>query len=414
MAGSPWARLGPPETASHGGMQIEAVEVRTTELALVAQLVTSVGPETSRPVVLVRVLSDMGEGWGECVALTEPTYSEEHAAGAVAVLLDQLVPRLFQGSAPVDDPLDNPPSAEGSDEAHVGLRAVVAASSAMEAIRGHRMAKAAIEMALLDIVLSHERTSLAAFLGGTRERIPGGATIGIMASPAQAVEAARRAVAQGYTRLKCKVAPGRDVEPVRAVRQAFPELALSVDANGSYHLDREVDRKALGTLDELCLLAIEQPLGPDDLVGHARLAAELDTVLVLDESIRSLGQLETAAALGACDGVAVKPGPLGGLLVARAVHDRCQVLGLSCAIGGMLETGIGRAASIALGSLPGFDLPGDLGASDRYFAHDLTPPHVLVSGELPVPDGPGLGSGADSSYLQACTDLAGTCWPPGR
>lgn len=353
---------------------IEAIEVWVLELGLVEPLTSARAEEARRPVVLVRVLTGAGEGWGECVALAAPAYSEEYAEGAVAVLLEHLGPAVLAASA-----------------ARPG-EAPVAALAAMAQVRGHRMAKAAIEMAVLDAQLCTEGRSLAAFLGAGAASVVAGATIGLAGDVAESLASAERAVGAGYRRLKCKLSPGRGLEAVVALRREAPEVAVAVDANGSFRLENPDDRAALAALDGLGLVAIEQPLDPDDLAGHARLAAELDTPVLLDESIRSPGALEAAAALSACDGVCVKPGPLGGVVAARAVHDRAVDLGLSLAMGGMLETGLARAASLAVAALPGFDLPGDLGASDRYFAPDLTEPHVLTpSGELAVPAGPGVG-----------------------
>jgi O-succinylbenzoate synthase len=188
---------------------------------------------------------------------------------------------------------------------------------------------------------------------------------------------------------------------VAAVRAAFPDLVVSVDANGAYDLARREDYTALRELDEYGLAALEQPLNADDLLGHARLVRELKTTVVLDESIPTSGALDVALALGACDGVSVKLARLGGIGAAVRVHDRCLAAGVHLTIGGMLESGIGRAAAIALGALAGFDLPGDLGASDRYFAPDLTAPHLLVEGELAVPVGPGLGVELDDAAIAA-------------
>lgn len=373
-------------------MQVEAIEVRTLERTLAEGLESSRGAEHRRPVVLVRAACDLGEGWGECVALAAPTYSEEHAGGAVSVLRDHLAPLVLAAPA-----VEGPPTA-----------AVPAALGAMAAIRGHAMAKAAVEMAVLDAALRAEGRSLAAFLGARRGTVPAGATLGLASGEAPLLAAAEAAVAAGYRRLKCKVAPGRSIAPLEALRRAHPEIALSVDANGAFREEDAEDRAVLEALDRLGLVAIEQPLAPDDLVGHARLAAALETPVLLDESVRSLGQLETAAALHACDGVAVKPGPLGGVLAAKAVHDGCVARGLSCAIGGMLETGLGRAASLAVAALDGFDLPGDLGASERYFRPELTEEHVLVGGAVPVPEKPGIGRVLRPWVLETAR-LVGSC-----
>jgi O-succinylbenzoate synthase len=373
-------------------VKLEAIEVWTLERELVSGLDTAVGTQRRRPIVLVRVLAEGDEGWGECVALREPTYSEEYAAGAIALLLDYLGPRVL-GTWGVE----GPPSS-----------AVFAVVQAMSVVRGHAMAKAALEMAVLDLALRAEQRCLAQFLGARKQAVLAGATIGLGESEAAIVAAGEAAADAGYRRLKCKIAPGRGLRFVEALRRALPDVALSADANGAFCLERDEDRAELYALDELGLVALEQPLAPDDLVGHARLAGELETPVLLDESVRSLGQLESVAALGACDGVAVKPGPLGGVLVARALVARCVELGLSCAIGGMLETGLGRAASLAVAALDGFDLAGDLGASERYFRPDLTEDHVLSDGLLAVPTSPGIGRVLLPGALCEA-QLVGTC-----
>ena len=311
------------------------------------------------------------------MALAEPTYSEEDAEGAVAVLLDHLGPRVV--------------AAPGPSEAPDAVAAAEAALEAMGPVRGHRMAKAAIEMAVLDAGLRAEGRSLAAALGASRERVVAGATVGLQPSTADLVAAAGRAVEAGYRRLKCKVAPGPSAAQVAAVRRELPGLEVAVDANGTYRLEDPDHLASLHLLDVLGLVALEQPLDPDDLLGLARLAGELDTLVLLDEAVRTPGQLEAAFALGAGDGLVVKPGPCGGVLTAARLARRCGALGWSCALGGMLETGLGRAASLAVAALPAFDLPGDLGGSDRYFARDLTEPHVAEAGELAVPSAPGVG-----------------------
>lgn len=399
-------------------MELAAVEVHVLERQLRAGLATGAGDHRRRPVVLVRVATDLGDGWGECVALAEPTYSEEHADGAVAVLLDHLAPRLLAASLAGTTPGDGDGGGNGGDPSDRGdpgsaLSLGARSVAALDGVRGHRMAKAALEMAVLDAALRGEGRSLAAALGAVRTRVPAGATVGLQPAAGDLVAAAERALDAGYRRLKCKVAPGPSAAHVATLRQALPELVVSVDANGSYRPDDPDDRACLQLLDSLGLAAIEQPVDPDDLVAQGRVAAALDTPVLLDEAVRSPGQLEAAAALGAGDALAVKPGPCGGVLAARRLARRCVALGWPCAIGGMLESGLGRAASLAVAALPGFDLPGDLGGSDRYFAEDCTEPHVVVAGELAVPDGPGLGRRPLPEVLATAT-LAGVCRPPAR
>jgi O-succinylbenzoate synthase len=251
------------------------------------------------------------------------------------------------------------------------------------------MAKAALEMALLDAELAAEGISLSAFLGGTSAWVTPGVAVGIADSLPQLLDSVASYLEQGYARVKLKIEPGWDIEPVRALREHFgPELVVQVDANGSYGRS---DFAHLARLDEFSLLLIEQPLDEDDLVGHARLGAQLTTPLCLDESIVSAASAATALSLGACAVVNIKAGRVGGYLEARTVHDLCAAGGVPVWCGGMLETGIGRAANLALASLPGFSLPGDVSASDRYFHEDITAPFVIENGRIAVPAGPGLG-----------------------
>jgi o-succinylbenzoate synthase len=363
-------------------MRVSTVELLRLELDLRYSLRTSAGEHAHRPLTLIRIRTAEGAtGIGECSALAEPTYTEEYADGAEAVLRDHLIPRLLADGGP------------GS--AAQGLRR-------LDAVRGHAMAKAAIEMALLDAELTQTGQSLASSLGALNSSIPAGANVSL-GSPSAVVAQVRAVVENGYRRVKIKIAPGDDVEVVRAVRAEFPDIALSVDANGAYDLERATHRVALLALDELGLTCLEQPLAPGDLVSSAELCAMLTTPVILDESIVRQSDFETAVALRALDGVSIKPARLGGLLAGKAMHDRAHELGLSCSIGGMLESGIGRAAAIALGALAGFDLPGDLGGSARYFEPDLTSPHVIVDGNLLVPDGPGLGVAVDEETIARFT-----------
>ncbi len=366
-------------------MRIEAVELRRLELELVEPMATATGTHRRRPVVLVRVETDGGGGEGECDALAEPNYTDEHADGAETVLAEVLIPLLL---------------AREGEGVEVGT--AEEALSRLEVVAGHPMAKAALEMALIDAELRAEGRSLAEALGATRPTIPAGATVGLGAV-ASVVAETRAAVAAGYRRVKLKIAPGRDFGPIAAVRRELPDLILVADANGSYDLSDPEHRAGLAAIDTLGLAALEQPLPAQDLAGSAQLVAELATPVVLDESIDSFEALEAALAARACSGVSVKPARLGGIRTAVRVHDRCVAAGVYLSIGGMLEAGLARAAVIALGSLHGFDLPGDLGGSDRYFRPDITAPHELVDGELRVPTGPGLGCELDSDVVRART-----------
>ncbi|MHB8339861.1 MAG: o-succinylbenzoate synthase [Mycobacteriales bacterium] len=348
-------------------MKLESAELCRARLPLVAPFRTSFGTQLERDVLLVRLRTGGAEGWGECVAMEEPLYSSEYVDAAGAVVERFLLPRL----AAVPD----------LTAAGVG--------PALAAVKGHRMAKAALEMAVLDAELRTAGLPLATYLGATRDRVPAGVSVGIMDSVEHLLDVVADYLAQGYLRIKLKIEPGWDVAPVRAVRERFgDDLLLQVDANTAYTL---ADAAHLARLDPFDLLLIEQPLDEEDVRGHAELARRIRTPVCLDESIVSARAAADAIALGACAVVNIKPGRVGGYLEARRVHDVCQAHGIPVWCGGMLETGIGRAANVALAALPGFVLPGDTSASDRYYRRDITAPFVLEDGHLRVPEGPGLG-----------------------
>jgi O-succinylbenzoate synthase len=251
------------------------------------------------------------------------------------------------------------------------------------------MAKAALEAAVLDAELRAAGLSFGAYLGAVSDRVPAGVSVGIHPSIPALLDAVDSYLAEGYLRIKLKIEPGWDVEPVRAVRERFgDDVLLQVDANTAYRL---ADARHLARLDEFGLLLVEQPLPEDDVRGHAELARHLRTPVCLDESITSARAAADAIAVGACSIVNIKAGRVGGYLEARRVHDVCAANGVPVWCGGMLETGIGRAANVALAALPGFVLPGDTSASRRYYSEDLTEPFELDAGHLPVPTGPGVG-----------------------
>jgi O-succinylbenzoate synthase len=262
------------------------------------------------------------------------------------------------------------------------------------------MAKAALEMAVLDAELRASGISLAQRLGAVRTSVESGVAVGIADSVAALLDEVGVYLDTGYRRVKLKIRPGWDVEPIAAIRQHFGDVALQVDANGAYTL---ADATSLGALDPFDLLLIEQPLADDDLAGHAGLARLIETPICLDESITSARVAREAIELGACSVVCIKPGRVGGYLEAARVHDVCRDHDVAAWCGGMLETGLGRAANLALAALPGFTLPGDLSASDRYYARDLTAPFVLVDGHLPVPSAPGIGIAPDPDSLRDFT-----------
>jgi O-succinylbenzoate synthase len=263
------------------------------------------------------------------------------------------------------------------------------------------MAKAALEMAILDAELRAARLSFGAYLGAVRDRVPAGVSVGVIGSVDRLLDSVAAYLDQGYLRIKLKIQPGWDVAPVRAVRERFgDELALQVDANTAYTL---ADARQLAQLDPFDLLLIEQPLPEDDLAGHAELARLIRTPVCLDESITSARAAADAIVRGACSVVNVKAGRVGGYLEARRIHDVCAAHGVPVWCGGMLETGLGRAANVALAALPNFSLPGDTSASDRYWRADITAPFHLQDGHLAVPTGPGLGVTPDPDALAAAT-----------
>jgi len=361
-------------------MKLTGVELRLIRLPLVAPFRTSFSTQTERTALLLRAVGTDTEGWGECVAMADPRYSSEYADGCAEVLRRFLIPALA---------------------GHERLDAA-AIAPALEPIRGHRMAKAALEMAVLDAELRARGVPLARELGAVRDRVPCGVSVGIMNSVPELLEVVAGYLDAGYLRIKLKIEPGWDVEPVRAVRDCFGgDLLLQVDANAAYTL---ADARQLARLDPFDLLLIEQPLDEEDVLGHAQLAKTLATPVCLDESITSARAAAAAIALGACSIVNIKPGRVGGYLEARRIHDVCAAHGIPVWCGGMLETGLGRAANVALAALPGFTLPGDTSASDRYYRTDITEPFVLsADGHLPVPTGPGLGVTPDLGILNEVT-----------
>jgi O-succinylbenzoate synthase len=354
------------EAPGRSVVQVNAVELVRIKIPLVSPFRTSFGTQTHRDVLLLRVLGDDVEGWGECVAMEEPLYSSETVAGAAQVIAGVLLPRLFAAG---------PVTAE--DVARV-----------LRPVKGHFMAKAALEMAWLDAQLRLEGRSLGEFLGASRTAVDCGVSVGIMDSIPELLEAVAGYIEQGYRRIKLKIEPGWDLEPVRAVRELIGDTLLQVDANTAYTLD---DAPQLAKLDQFDLLLIEQPLPEEQLLAHAKLAKLVATPICLDESIVSAVVAAEAIELGACSIINIKPGRVGGYLEARRIHGVCQARGVPVWCGGMLETGIGRAANIALAALPNFLLPGDTSASDRYYRQDITPPFVLQDGRIDVPIGPGLG-----------------------
>jgi o-succinylbenzoate synthase len=340
-------------------MRVEAVELRVVSMPLVSPFRTSFGTELVKDALLVKVTTDVGEGWGECVAMAEPVYSSEYLTGSAEVLRRFLIPAVTGNDVTAED---------------------VAALT--EFVVGHRMAKGALEMALLDAQLRAVELSLAAYLGAERDWVPSGVSVGIHDSVPELLDSVERYLADGYRRIKLKIEPGNDIEPVRAVRERFgDDLPLQVDANTAYTL---ADAEHLAQLDDFGLLLIEQPFAEEDLMSHAGLSHLISTPVCLDESIVSVDTAEQAISLSACSVINIKAGRVGGYLEALRIHDLAAAEGVPVWCGGMVETGLGRAANVALAALPNFTLPGDTSASDRFFTTD--------DGGLDVPTRPGIGA----------------------
>jgi O-succinylbenzoate synthase len=357
---------------------VEAVELVTVRLPLATPLQSATSHRSERTVLLVHVLAAEAEGWAECVAEVEPTYSSEFVDGVSLVLRHHLLPRAWAG--PIGDALALGP--------HLG------------SVRGHPMAHAALELAVLDAQLRSAGRSLGSWLGASTASVPAGAALGLHDDIAGLMAEADEALAAGAARLRVKVAPGRAAEPLLALRDHVGDgVALQVDANGSFRAEVPEHIAELERLDEVGLTCVEQPLAPDDLVGHARLALRIQTPICLDESITSLASLEAAVALGACGILCLKPGRVGGWVAARTIHDRCVDLGLPVWVGGMLETGVGRAANLAVAALPGMSLPPDLDPRGR-FSPDLADPRLPgPDGLVRVPHDPGTGAVPDNDLL---------------
>lgn len=367
-------------------MNIKTVEMREIRLRLVHFFETSFGRTIERRILLVRVIdTDGAEGWGECTAGEGPFYSEEWIDSAWEATRLFLAPMVLG-------------------------REVEAASEVfglMGRVRGNRMAKAAIETACWDLEARRAGVPLWRHLGGVRTEIPCGVSIGIQDSHAQLLEKIERELRDGYQRIKIKIKPGWDREVVEAVRARFPDVRLMVDANSAYTLE---DAAMLRALDEYDLLMIEQPLAYDDREDHAKLQKQIRTPVCLDESIRSAEDARKAIEAGACRIINVKLGRVGGHAEAARVEAICREAGMPVWCGGMLESGIGRAHNIAMATLRGFTLPGDVSASARYWAEDIIEPPVTVTpaGTIKVPDGPGIGFEVRLDFIESLTVRAET------
>ena len=361
-------------------MKINRVELREIQLPLVHFFETSFGRTTLRRIVLVRVEAGGLTGWGEVTAGETPFYSHETPDTAWHILRDLLIPWTV-----------------GQE-----WKSLSDVASRFRPIRGHNMAKAALENALWDIESQQKGIPLARLIGGTLEEIPCGVSIGIQGSIEELLEKIQRELDAGYQRIKVKIKPGWDVSVLERIRARFPRVPLMVDANSAYTL---ADLPHLKAFDQFYLMMIEQPLGWDDLVDHAKVQRELVTPICLDESIHSADDARKAIEIGACRIINVKLGRVGGFTAARQVHDVCQGKRVPVWCGGMLESGIGRAHNIAMSALPGFTLPGDVSASQRYWKQDIIDPGVTITkrGTIHVPRTPGLGFTINLDRLEKAT-----------
>lgn len=365
-------------------MRIERAELRLVRMPLEFTFETSFGVIRERTILLVTLFAGGLEGYGECVAEELPLYREETIGTARSVLEEAILPRLLGGPSGAPD-LPNPE----------------ALGAALAPLRGNPMAKAAVEMAFWDLWAKSLGVPLWQLLGGVRQEVPAGVSLGIQPSVEATLDAVARHAAGGYRRIKLKIRPGWDVQVVTAVRERFPQLPITVDANSAYTL---ADLPALLALDRLRLDYIEQPLAYDDLHDHALLQARLSTPVCLDESITDPAAARKALATQACRVINIKAGRVGGHLEARRVHDVAAAFGAPVWCGGMLETGIGRAHNLHLSTLPGFTMPGDVASASRYWQADIIEePLEAVAGMQRVPGGPGLGVTLDRTVLERVT-----------
>ena len=349
-------------------MKIDRVEIRELKLPLVHFFETSFGRTMMRRIVLVRAYADGLTGWGEVTCGEDPFYSHETTETAWHILRDFLIPWTLRQ--------------EWTSASEVAPR--------FHPIRGHNMAKAALENALWDIEAQHKGMPLAELVGGTSKEIPCGVSIGIQNSIEELLDQIQRELSAGYQRIKVKIKPGWDVRVLDQIRSRWPRIPLMADANSAYTL---ADLPHLRQFDRFYLMMIEQPLGWRDLLDHAKLQRELSTPICLDESIKGANEARQAVEIGACKIINLKLGRVGGFTSAQQVHDLCRARNVPVWCGGMLESGIGRAHNIAMSALPGFVLPGDVSASQRYWHEDIIDPEVTVTpqGTIRVPETPGLG-----------------------
>jgi o-succinylbenzoate synthase len=363
------------------GIKIERVTLRQIRMPLVHFFETSFGRTFERQIVLVEVVADGISGWGEVTAGENPFYNEEWTESAWLIVRDYVAPRVLKYE----------------------LASAEETASRTSHIRGHLMARGGLETAVWDLEARRNGVSLTKQIGaGARTEIACGVSIGIQDSVPQLIKKIETEVNAGYQRIKMKIKPGWDVDVIREVRAAFPNILLMADANSAYTL---ADADRLKKLDEFNLMMIEQPLAHDEIIDHVSLQAQLKTPICLDECIRSAHQAEQAIRMKACGIINIKLGRVGGFAAAKKVHDVAQAHGIPVWCGGMLESGIGRAHNIALSTLPNFVLPGDVSASKRYWTRDIITPAVEVSssGTINVPTAVGFGYEIDHDFLNSVT-----------
>jgi O-succinylbenzoate synthase len=361
-------------------MHIEKIELRHIKMELVSPFVTSMGTEYEEEHIIVRVDSDGFTGWGESVAEGTPFYSYETVQTAWHILQDFLIPSIV-----------------GKDVTRIDE-----AISFYSKVRGHMMAKAGLEAALWDLFAKAKNISLSKMLGGTRNKIDVGVSVGIQSNSEQLIKKVEGYLAEGYKRIKIKISPGYDIQFVKTLRKEFPDILLQVDANSAYQLEHI---KLFKEMDDYNLLLIEQPLGHEDIYDHSKLQRELNTPICLDESIHSLDDTRAAIELDSCRVINIKPGRVGGFAESKLIHDYCASKNIPIWCGGMLESGIGRAGNVALASLPNFTLPGDISASKRYFKEDIVEPEFVLNkdGTMDVPTKPGIGVEVNLKMLEKVT-----------
>jgi O-succinylbenzoate synthase len=362
-------------------LKIDRIVLRQLRMPLVHFFETSFSRTYERQIVIVEVISDGLSGWGEITAGEHPFYNEEWTEAAWLIARDYVAPRLI-----------------GREIAHADE-----VDSLTRHIRGHNMARGGVEAAVWDLQARRNGNPLWKEIGGgARQEIPCGVSIGIQDSVEQLIGKIECELAEGYQRIKMKIKPGWDIDVIRRIRERFPAIRLMADANSAYTLN---DAGRLKQLDEFYLMMIEQPLAHDDIIDHAALQPQLETPVCLDECIRSEHHARQAIAMKACRIINIKLGRVGGFAEAKRVHDTCEAAGIPVWCGGMLEAGIGRAHNIALSTLPGFTLPGDVSASNRYWKRDVITPAVEITpkGTIVVRDEPGFGYEIDTEFMKHVT-----------